>query len=384
MRFPPELDLVIACCRWPRGPDRDEAVRARAAVPIDWDFLLAVTRRHRVEGLVHDGLRHAGVSVSPAAAAALATAASGIARANLAFADAALRLHAGLADAGIAHLFVKGVTLDLLAYRTLGLKRASDIDLVVDDAEYASACAMLEGQGYACVSPGPGRSETEMRAWTRFRKHTGWSKGGVAVELHASLVDNPLLLPGLSVHSPSQDVEVAPGRTLPTLQPGALFAYLTVHGAAHAWSRLKWIADLNALLGDTKGVARLHHEAVALGAGRCSAHALLLCARLFDRDFGAPLLAELRRDRVARLLAGNALRSMMRGGAAVELDAQMFATVPIHLAHFLLAPGWRYKMAEASRKFLANGDPVRKKNPVRRVNTWLGERSRAAARRPER
>lgn len=218
-----------------------------------------------------------------------------------------------------------------------------------------------------------------MRAWTHFRKHTGWFKGGVAVELHASLVDNPLLLPSLSVHSPLQDVEVAPGRTLPTLEPGALYAYLTVHGAAHAWSRLKWIADLNALLGDTNvaGVARLHRDAVALGAGRCSAHALLLCARLFGRDLDPALLADLRGDRIARLLAGNALASMMRGGAAVELDAKVLGTLPIHLSHFWLARGWRYKAAEASRKLFATGDPGSAHRPLRRVIGWLLGRVRS-------
>lgn len=381
MRFPPELDLVVACCRWPRGASRDDAVRARAAVSIDWDLLVAVARRHRVEGLVHDGLRCAGAAVPPNAAAALAAAARGIARTNLGFAGAALGLHATLTNAGITHLFVKGVTLDLLAYGTLGLKRASDIDLVVDETRYAEACALLEAEGYACVSPGPGRSEAEMRAWTRLRKHTSWSGGTVVVELHASLVDNPLMLPSLSVHSPSQNVEVAPGRTLPTLRTGALFAYLTVHGAAHAWSRLKWIADLNAMLDDcdADSVARLHHEAIAQGAGRCSAHALLLCARLFDRDIGAPLVAELRRDPIARLLCGNALRSMVRGGAAAELDTQLLATIPIHLAHFWFVPGWRYKAAEASRKLSASGDPERDHRPLRRVIGWLRKRSRNRA-----
>ena len=35
---------------------------------------------------------------------------------------------------------------------------------------------------------------------------------------------------------------------MPTLADEPLYAYLCVHGASSAWFRLKWIADLNALL----------------------------------------------------------------------------------------------------------------------------------------
>ncbi len=372
MQTSPEFALVIACCR--RSAGRDAAVRACASVAIDWDLVLAVARRHRVEGLVHDALRP--VELPPAIRAAFAHAATGIARANLAFAAAALRLHDGFGD--IPHLFVKGVTLDMLAYGTLALKRASDIDVVADAAGYARASAVLEGQGYACIFPGPGRSAQEIAAWTLRRKHTTWTRADVMIELHAHLVDNPHLLPTLSARSPAQMVAMAPGRGLPTLERDALFAYLCVHGAAHAWSRLKWLADLDAFMGhaDEHELARLHHAAVALGAGRCSAQGLLLCARLFGRDLGPALLAELRRDPATRLLVRTARASMTRGGPAAELDAQPLGTVLIHLSHFWLARGWRYKAAEASRKLFATGDAQDARRPLRTIVRWLGSRLR--------
>ena len=57
MPFPPELLLVTACCRWPPSPEREAAVRDAAAARIDWELFPRVVARHRVEGLVHDGLR---------------------------------------------------------------------------------------------------------------------------------------------------------------------------------------------------------------------------------------------------------------------------------------------------------------------------------------
>lgn len=373
MPFPPELDLVVACCRWPPSPGRDAAVRARASVGVDWEFFARIAARQRVEGLVHHALGAAGVMPPPAVATCLAAAATDIARRNLLHAGAAVRLNRSLEAAGITFLFVKGVTLDMLAYRTLALKRAWDVDLVVEPEGYDRACALLAAAGYDCTSPGPGRTAAELRAWTDRHKHTAWTDAnGVAVELHAALVDNPLLLRELSVHSPRQQVALAPGMTVPTLAPDALYAYLCVHGAAHAWSRLKWIADLHALVGGHRPaeLARLHAAAESLGAGRCSAQALLLCAELFDISLDAKLEAALRRDPVARWLVRAALASMHRGGADVELDSQVLATVPIHLSHFALARGWRYKAAEARRKLFPAGDA----GPLSQVAGWLARR----------
>jgi hypothetical protein len=46
-----------------------------------------------------------------------------------------------------------------------------------------------------------------------------------------------------------------------------LFAYLCMHGALHWWNRLKWLADLNALLACTPehGIERLLQSAEARG-----------------------------------------------------------------------------------------------------------------------
>ena len=69
---------------------------------------------------------------------------------------------------------------------------------------------------------------------------------------------------------------------LRTLGEEDLFAYLCMHGALHWWNRLKWLADVNALLASTPedGVERLVRAAEARGAGRAAAQALLLCQRL--------------------------------------------------------------------------------------------------------
>src|SRR5687768_6702885 len=79
----PEFELAAACCRWPPSPAREKAIRAAARGPLDGARLLKVARRHRVQGLVHQGLADSGTALSEEAAAALKSEADRIAQANL-------------------------------------------------------------------------------------------------------------------------------------------------------------------------------------------------------------------------------------------------------------------------------------------------------------
>ena len=131
--------------------------------------------RHRVEGLVHDGLKRAGVVPPEALGASLAAEAGDIARRNLGFAAECKALAAMLDEAGADHLFIKGATLNILAYGTLALKKACDIDLLVDPDAYERAVELVEARGYRCVIPGPDPSRADILDWAKSHKHTIWN-----------------------------------------------------------------------------------------------------------------------------------------------------------------------------------------------------------------
>ena len=66
----------------------------------------------------------------------------------------------------------------------------------------------------------------------------------------------------------SRVVPLAGTRGLRTLGEEDLFAYLCMHGALHWWHRLKWLADINALLAPQESdVERLIGAAKAGGRG---------------------------------------------------------------------------------------------------------------------
>lgn len=361
MHLPPEFELVADCCRWPPTPERDAALLA-AAARVDWDLVARIAQRHRVEGLVWNALRQAEAPVPADVAKSLQAAADRIARQNLVLTAESLRLSALLDGAGIRHLFVKGITLGMLAYGSIGPKMGWDIDLLVPIDSIEPAAVALESAGYHLVLPRGPEGRRRLALWHRHWKESVWmSPGGrLTVELHSSLNDNPMLLPGIGPDSPSRPVEVAKGRFLATLRTDELFAYLCVHGASSAWFRLKWIADVAALLGGCppEEIERLYRRSQEMGAGRAAAQALLLSERVLATPVPPALSEELRSDRINRWLLAIALRKLAGRTLTAELDEKLLGTGTLHLMQFALLPGLRFKYAELRRRLVNPADRV--------------------------
>jgi hypothetical protein len=361
LHLPREFELVAACCRWPPSPERSQALLA-AAAQADWDLVARIAERHRVEGLVWNALRESGAAFPAEVGERLRAAADRIARQNLLLAAESLRLTGLLERAQVRHLFVKGITLGVLVYGSIGPKMGWDIDLLVSPDSVEPAAAALEEAGYRLLLPGGPKGRERLGVWHRHWKESVWITPGsrMTVELHSRLTDNPLLLPGIGLDSPTRQVEVAKGRYLATLCNDELFAYLCVHGASSAWFRLKWIADVGALLGGCppEEIDRLYRRSQEMGAGRAAAQALLLCERLLATPVPPALAAELRSDAVNRWLLAIALRKLAGRTLTAELDERLLGTGTLHLMQFALRRGLRFKYAELRRRLINPADRV--------------------------
>lgn len=383
----PEFALVAACCVWPPSNKRNAAIAA-AAAGVDWRRVLDVAARQRVEGQVRDGLARAKVQPPEAIALELRTLAEGVARDSLRHAAESARLQGLLDAAGVANLVLKGAAVEMLAYGGLGMKTAWDIDLLVAPEQAAAALRVLGDQGYVLTEPA-GLSPEQFSVWADLTRECELRREttGMVVELHWRLVDGPSLLPTLSVSSPSQVVALSPGLSLRTLATEELVAYLFVHGALHGWARLKWLADVAAILAQQTpaGVERLYHRAVALGAGLCPAQALLLCEALLEPLRPPDLAADLSRSATARWLVDVALWAMARGDADIRLKEGPMATVPIALSHFALGGTLRHARQTAAQKWISVHDRTRMPLPrglhplyaVMRGPLWLWRRIRS-------
>ncbi len=348
----PEFEYLVGCCGGPAdgiGPD----VRQPGAA-IDWPRFARLARRHRVEGLVWRGLASDAIKPPAEIANCLKKRAFQIARQNLLAAAECQRLRDAFEGAGIDLLFVKGLTLAVLAYGSILPKAASDVDVLIAPDALLPACELLRKLGYRALLPVAGEAIALTR-WHAISKESVWlGADGSVLELRTSLADHPELIPSIGMGSPRQSVEVASNVQLETLARDELFAYLCVHGASSAWFRLKWLADLAALLSgsDQLETNRLYDRAVSLGTSVPAAAALILAHRLFGVAVDTERLREWIRRPAIRLLVHASMKSMRGPRGEVELRHVPLGTIWIHLAQLGMIPTLRGKISEVRRQLL--------------------------------
>ena len=163
----------------------------------------------------------------------------------------ALRLQRLFDEADLPVLFVKGASLAMLAFGNLGLRVGQDIDLLVTVRVLPAATTFI------CARRLPPRSILRLTSATRscgccmpLRKDLGFvhQVTGLRIELHWRLFLNPHAMAADSIMAASRVVPLTGAKGLRTMGEEDLFAYLCMHGALHWWNRLKWLADINALL----------------------------------------------------------------------------------------------------------------------------------------
>jgi hypothetical protein len=343
----PEFALLLSCCRWNfSGRDNE---RPEASGALDWPRFFDLARFHRVQGLAWNALAQA--SVPPDWAEALAAESRSIAAANLSVARECSELATAFARTGIPLLFLKGLTVAALAYRSPLVKMAWDIDLLVAEADVGKAAAELDSRGYRRAVPAAG---ADLAKWHARRKESVWSRPEerLHVELHTRLADNRRLVPAIGIDSPRRNVQIAAGVTVPTLAADELFAYLCVHGASSLWFRLKWISDLAGLIDRLTEVEleQLYARSQELGAGRAAGQALLLADRLFGTLGDSRLRDRLVADAAVCRLAEAAFRQVAGRAEPREPTATPLGTWRIHWTQLLLLPGPRFALGEAARQ----------------------------------
>jgi len=335
----PQFRLLVACAEWPRGPHRDEAVRrAWEDAGPDWTAFLAMVSRHRMASLALDGLTCAGID---APAALRATARQDVFRAMALSAEAA-RLQDRFAAEGIAMAVVKGPVLSQLLYGSPGLRQVKDLDIWVAPADMARAAEVLLGRGYEMFVGPPSFAEPWIGLWLDTHKDCefGHATTRLVVELHHRLNENDYVMAPLEVSAASRGVSLG-GTVLPTLEDGDLFAYLCTHGAVGRWFRLKWLADIQAMLSvrSPAQIGLLFDEARALDAERAAGLALQLCRRLWKLEVPADLARRLDADRRLAWLERQCLGTL----EGPEFPQGRFSAIPPQV--FL----WRLKDSPAYR-----------------------------------
>ena len=340
--------LALACARAPRDPSRTALRRAAAEID-DWAAALQVIRRHRIAGLAHHALAGLQTDMPEAVRRSLAAQAAKQARSGLMLAGEALRLAAAFAAAQIAVAFLKGPVLSHQLHGDLGRRHSRDLDLIVAPADRNKAAALLSLLGYRAAGDldiaAPGDWSGRLNEWEY--RHP---QSRIVVELHWRFCPNIRLAEPLSRLATWGDVAIGGGRMLRTLTGDSLAAYLCLHGSLHAWSRLKWLADIDALMAaqGPEAPKRLLAFADRASLARPVAQGLALASALLDTPLPPAVRQQLAADPAMRGLGRIALAAMTTGKGGKELEETRFGTTRVRLSHFRLGRGWRHWRAQAA------------------------------------
>lgn len=282
--------LLLACSDWPRSESRNGRIRrAFVALDGDWDSFMEQVVRHRMAAMAADALKGAGIDPSQR----LLDRASRSTRNAIALTAEARRLIDRLAEVGITAIVLKGPVLSQSLYGEMAMRQSIDLDLLVSWDEFYAARQALGKAGYSLCGTEPPWDDWRLTSWRKGAKDISLvhADSAIKLELHHRLQSPEALDVGLSVAAATQEVVLA-GRKFRTFAKDDQFAYLSVHEARNLWHRLKWLADIRALLAGSsvEELEALMVHSRRLGAERCAALALLLCHRLWQQEIPQTVL----------------------------------------------------------------------------------------------
>ena len=317
-RWPPEIDLLLACARLRLEPG--DLARARAAVGrgIDWNRLLQLAHVHGLLPLLHSHAASGALPWPPDARADLDARARDITHRNLQLTAELLVLLRLCADHAIPVVPLKGPVLAQQIYASVALRRLGDLDLLVREEDLVRYMRLLEARGYQ-LAPGSASAEDEFDRRNSHHVAVVDPRRRITVELHRCLL-RPRARGrwDLDMIAPRLEQTRFMGWPVSVLPPEDLLVYLCEHGAEHSWGRLEWLVAVAELLrsGQVRDWTRVRRWADELGTTRRVGAALLLANALFGADAtGVPLPRDrsaqaANRAVVLRRLATDPLRTL--------------------------------------------------------------------------
>ncbi len=287
--YSPEFDLVLACLRWPQDTVDSDRIRSLAQQPIRWPHLLEIVDHHKVVPLFARNLETFAPGYMPDEQAAVLRA-NRVANAHACLGRTAelVSLHRLYREQQIDLRIFKGIPLAIAAFQDPAMRDAGDIDLLVAERDIFKAGEILESQGYARFQPKARLTPRRLRSYLAHQKDFSYEHPatGMVIDLHWRLFRNSFLPANARIEEVGEDWINLGSERLATFPALRQLLYLCVHGALDGWLRLKWLADIGALL-HTMTAEQLTVAATAASEQQALPQfsaALLLCHDLLGYD----------------------------------------------------------------------------------------------------
>jgi hypothetical protein len=358
----PELAFLVACVRalWDESAARE--IRNYTAAPLDWDRFLDQVTHHRITSLVFQTLQTQDGCVPPTVMERLSGAARSAAILTMRQIAETARLTSILAQAGIGALVLKGPVLSVVAFGDPFRRDSRDIDLIVEAEAIERADAVLRADGYERIKPEasmPPGQLARYRRWVHEFSYYSPSRR-IIVEVKGR-IDPMMSVPmvDLTEHMRRPRIVDVGGVELRTMPDVDHFLYLCAHGSRHSWFRLKWIADIAAMLRHKSfDFDAVRTRAMELDLERCLHTALLLARELLQAPVPETLFAQVRADPGARRLQAAARKCLTRSGRDADPSKSFGFTLQLFLGEYNMRSDWGYRRTVLQRHALSYAYPL--------------------------
>jgi len=324
----PEMQLLVACAQTQPDPPTLETIAQLTQAPLNWPYLLEQATFHKTIPLLQRNLQAASLqAASLQAASAHAIPQSAIPQSAipqtaldqlqsltqnnalyaLGLTAELARLLNSLERHQIPVIPFKGPTLALLAYGDIADRMSSDLDILLQPADYLKPKSLLVREGYrpeAETYPLPNNE----RIYDILMGEYGLihQTSDIFIDVHTRLAAiHPFVFAAdfSDVWKRLQPVSLL-GKTVFTLSSEDLLLYLCIHGSRDRWNCLSALCDLDGLVRrhPTLNWQFILSEADRLGSTRMLLLGLTLAHRLLHLPLPAAITEKLNGDRqVARL-----------------------------------------------------------------------------------
>jgi hypothetical protein len=286
----PELGLMLAAACGDKA--RTESL---LKLPINWEVILRLVLHNQVYPMVYKTLSQLEARIPESIITSLRAHVRENVVNALRMTSETVRIVSLLENNGVCVVVLKGMPLAFYLYDgDITLRPSTDIDILLLDERLDLVRQILEEDGYYEAQPELDLTPRQRQIYTKTYRHPHhaafWHREkNVLVEIHWDMGHfGQVVLPMPSDASITR-IQVA-GSSLPVLVDEEWLLYLVLHGASHAWYRLRWVVDIARFIQRDIDWERADSLANSLGMQSVLHHALMLASTLLE----VPLSADYR------------------------------------------------------------------------------------------
>ena len=344
----PELRLVLLCSSL-KSNDKDkdkDTIDKLIDSGINWPMFTHLVLHHRVYPLVY---RYLSTLEHPKVPDKVLAALYKLKKDNdcktLQMVTEFRRILRALEQNGICAIVMKGFPLAYQLYGDITLRMSRDVDLLVHPEDVEEARRAIESNGYIWKHPLANTTPARFEKWMESNKHLVYwhPELEICIELHWRLDSWGMDFPMNVVKNNMTSMQML-GQSMNILDKEELVLYLVIHGADHAWFRVKWLVDIDLIV--RKGEfswQRLYLLADNLSGKSVLNQAIILLRELLQTPFPEDIINLAKKDMAAQELALMALHFIKDNGAYKNTTFKAKASILYKYKRyeFSLHSGWR-------------------------------------------